>query len=722
MTRQSSPSPDDVLARTRRQACLRIALFASPWTALCLWFAARSSAPVWGWLPLLACLAIASMGLAMAWRTRHRVWLAESINAHPEFEDSAGLLLGLDPAASPIAVLQQSRLRARWQAFDTTLLVPRRPLAPLVWNLGVVLALAAALSTWQGPLPEALLTRLPPPLARALQVQSPALAGMRLEVQPPAYTGLPRRSHDRGSIEVPEGSEVRWQVRFGVEPDRAWLQFEQGPRIALQATAGAWRATRAIHGATLYRIVTEPALPPAQRGLHAIQVSRDQPPQVRATTPGRSLTLRSAGQTRWPLVFTASDDHGVSSRAELRIIQTSGEGENIASSERSFSITGQGGDRSKTFSHVFDLARSGLTVGNDVIVQLSVRDNRQPRQQVVRSDSVILRWPPEAVGMAEGMDGMAQRALPAYFRSQRQIIIDAEKLIRERPRLAAAVFMRRADAIGVDQHALRLRYGQFLGEEGAEPSRLPTNDVEDDGDEHADHAADQPAAGHDDAHAAEHAPGEADADALLAQISHVHDVPEAATLLAPQTRDVLRAALGEMWQSELHLRQGEPAQALPFANRALAHIKQVQQADRIYLPRIGSEQAPIDFDRRLGGKRDGLAPRSNAWVAKPADASPLDALWQALAADRDERPIAPATLQAATRWLASHPNAEGHSLAARAALDAVRQQPACRSCRQALRGAVWPLLAPAASRPAQRAAATPQGNAYLDALQRELRQ
>lgn len=722
MSRHAAPSPGDVLARARRQACLRIALLASPWVALCLWFAVRAGTPGWAWWPLLASLALAGVGLAMARGSRDRAWLAGTINAHPAFEDSAGLLLGLDAAASPIAGLQQSRLRQRWQDFDTARLLPRRPLAPLLWNFGVVLALAAAFWSWQRPIPDALTARLPAPLARALQARSPALAGIGLEVRPPAYTGLPRRSHDRGSIVVPEGSEVRWQVRFGVEPERAWLQFEQGPRIALEPVAGAWQATRAINTATLYRIVAEPALPPAHSGLHAIQVNRDQPPQVRATTPGRSLSLRTPGQVRWPLVFTASDDHGVSSRAELRIIQTSGEGENIASSERSFAISGTGGGRSKTFAYVFDLVRSGLTVGNDVIVQITVRDNRQPRPQVVRSDSMILRWPPEAVGLADGMDGLALRALPAYFRSQRQIIMDAEKLIRERPRLTADAFLQRSDAIGVDQNALRLRYGQFLGEEGAEPSRLPTNDVEEQGDDHPDHAAEMPAEARDEAHDAEHASGASDAEALLAQISHVHDVPEAATLLAPQTRDVLRAALGEMWQSELNLRQGQPAQALPFANRALAHIKQVQQADRIYLPRIGSEQAPIDFDRRLGGKRDGLAPRGNALVPKPMAASPLDSLWQALAADRDDRPIAPATLQAASTWLASRQDAGGHALAARAALDAVRQQPACYPCRQALRGALWPLLAPTVSRPAPRAAATPQGNAYLDALRRELRQ
>ena len=58
-----------------------------------------------------------------------------------------------------------------------------------------------------------------------------------------------------------------------------------------------------------------------------------------------------------------------------------------------------------------------------------------------------------------------QKTLPAYFRSQRQIIIDSEALLAERAALDEAKFLARADAIGVDQKILRLRYGQFLGEE-----------------------------------------------------------------------------------------------------------------------------------------------------------------------------------------------------------------------------------------------------------------
>ncbi|MEZ5520658.1 MAG: hypothetical protein R3F08_04170 [Dokdonella sp.] len=58
-----------------------------------------------------------------------------------------------------------------------------------------------------------------------------------------------------------------------------------------------------------------------------------------------------------------------------------------------------------------------------------------------------------------------QKVLPAYFRSQRQIIIDTETLIGERTSLAADTFTVEIDSIGVDQKILRLRYGQFLGEE-----------------------------------------------------------------------------------------------------------------------------------------------------------------------------------------------------------------------------------------------------------------
>lgn len=712
----ASVSPQALHVRWRLQACARVLLFALPWNAVAMLVALRAPGQMLAWLPFAASLAITAMGLIRTWRRHDMRWLASTLNGHPVLDDSAELLLSLEPPASSVARLQRQRLLTRWPSLDTATLQPRQRIAPLLWSLLAALACAAVIAFWQRPVPEPLRRRLPPAIAEALGTQTPSITAVRIAIEPPAYTGLPQRTVDSVDLRVAEASRVRWMLQFSVAPKSAWLQFENGPRIALQARDGRWQAERRIERGVLYRIVTEPALPPAQRRLHRIYMVRDQPPQVRALQPAQSLNLRAAGQHSWPLLFEATDDHGVAAGAELRIIQTSGDGENITSSERVVPLNGSGPPRKRRFTHVFDLARSGLTVGNDVIVQLSVRDNRQPRPQVVRSASVILRWPPDAIGMSTGLDGLAKQVLPAYFRSQRQIIIDAEALIRDKRGLSADVFAKRSDAIGVDQHALRLRYGQFLGEEATETKSLPTSDEDASDAEtpnaHADEQVDT----------SDHADGATAGSrvaGMLAEVSHVHDLPEAATLLDPQTQGLLRAALREMWDSETQLRLGQPQAALPFAYKALRLIKQVQQADRIYLPKIGSELPPIDMSRRLTGKRDGLTARSDAFVRVPGQPSPLDALWLTLGSDRDAVPVPERLLNDASRHLHGRGGDDGDALATLAAIDALRAEPNCRACRASLRQQLWRLLPTPFATPTPRGQPTPTGNAYLDALQRE---
>ena len=294
-----------------------------------------------------------------------------------------------------------------------------------------------------------------------------------------------------------------------------------------------------------------------------------------------------------------------------------------------------------------------------------------------------------------------------------QIIIDAEALLKQRGSLDADTFIKRSDAIGVDQRILRLRYGQFLGEEaegGAKaPSTgdLPTSDAPA-ADSHADHADDD---GHDHGGSTATAPVFGSATDVLSEYGHTHDHAEAATLLDPQTRAILKSALDQMWQSEGHLRQGHPDQALPYAYKALAFIKQVQQAERIYLARVGSDLPPIDMARRMTGKRDGLGNRAVQLDARPAADAVAANAWQALAA-RDDA----VDLDALSRWLDAHPNAVPDPLDVVAAIDALRQQPECQPCRQTLRARLWPALRRADGPPARRNSADASGRRYLEAL------
>ncbi|OQP73686.1 hypothetical protein IM53_021565 [Xanthomonas phaseoli pv. dieffenbachiae] len=556
---------------------------------------------------------------------------------------------------------------------------------------------------------------------------------------------------------MPVGTRLDWQLQVSPAPRSVALRLTDGRTVALARQGGsdAWHGQWVAERATLYRILIDGA--PADRQLYRLDVLPDRPPQVRVLAPEQSLVLWSPANRSWTLRFEASDDYAVAASAELRLTLAQGSGENITFTTQRRPLTGSGTARQRGFATTLQPQALGMKAGDDLIAQLIVHDTRQPGPQEGRSASVILRWPPPEQTMAAGLEASVKQTLPAYFRSQRQIIIDAQALLKEQPRLDAATFLKRSDAIGVDQRLLRLRYGQFLGEESeGAPQGPPTADAPPTSDAPADDlpTADMPTAdapstpaaasdtqaGHDhdphdhDAHATE--PGAAaldehdhdhdarngrperssfgQAENVLAEFGHTHDHAEAATLLDPQTRALLRAALDQMWQSEGDLRQGHPERALPYANKALGFIKQVQQAERIYLARVGTQLPPIDPSRRLRGDRAGLGNRAAGLDTRP-DPSALQ-LWDALG---EAAPVPAATLARYAQWLQTQQDRLHDPLGLAAAVETLRAEPDCAGCRTQLRAQVWrTLLAPPAA-PHRRAAPDPRGQRYLDALRQE---
>jgi hypothetical protein len=511
------------------------------------------------------------------------------------------------------------------------------------------------------------------------------IVGQRLDVEPPAYTGLPSRHQDSLPARVPEGAILRWRLRFAPQPGSAQLVFHDGVRLPLQRQGDDWIGSRQLLKSTLYRIELGAAPALDHSGLQRIDVIADRPPQLRVIEPDRSLTVLEAKQAGWLLAFEASDDFGLGA-ARLRITLAQGSGEVIKVSTRSIELSGQGDQRKRSYRRQLDLAALGFAIGDDLVARLEVSDRRAPNPQTTRSSSFILRWPPEAGAQATGIEGLVKRSLSAYFRSQRQIIIDSEALLAKRGKQSGADFLKHSDEIGVDQRILRLRYGQFLGEEAEDGRKTPPATT-------------------------------GDADAVIQAFGDVHDQPEAATMLDPDTRNLLRSALNEMWQAELHLHLGQPDQALPFEYRALRLIKQVQQSSRIYLARVGLELPPIDETRRLGGDRAGLQNRRDALVPAQVSATPVRELWQSLDGDR---PGATRTeLDAFETWLRGEESQLPAALDLYADVDALRQSPDCQDCARKLRARLWPLLEHAAPVIDPRREPDRTGRAYLDALQTE---
>lgn len=688
------------LQAARRREALRVGLFAAPWLAALAVLVLRHQSPLFAAIAITAGLAATAIALALRLRPLDATWAVRRLDARRDLEDSSDLLLAEPSRLGPLQRLQRERVEGRLRAQPADL---RRPLpvrALLASLLGAAAVVAAALA-WPTHLP----VTEPAPRAgvtAADEATAVRLASARVLITPPTYTGLPASESPGLSLRAPEGSRLRWSLRFEGEPETVALALHDGSTLPLAREGEAWTGELTLAQSLLYRVQVQAARPGEPQALHRLEATPDLPPEIRVLEPERNLSLRSEGQRTWPLRFEARDDHGLGA-ARLVLTLAQGTGEQVTVSERTLPLRGEGDGKARSYAHALDLAAVGLAEGDDLIVRLEVADNRAPTPQWSRSASFILRWPAPLATESTGMEGLVQRALPAYFRSQRQIILDIEALVPQRPALAPDEFTTRSDAIGVDQRILRLRYGQFLGEEDEPgPAAPPTGD-------HADEHHDGDGHDHGDA-----APAQASAPMgsgvnVLEDFGHTHDDAEAATLLDPQTRALLKQALDAMWQSEGELRQGQPERALPHAYRALEFVKLAQQATRIYLARTGLELPPVDETRRLTGKREGIASRRDGLVPAEDPADTVRALWRALG-----EPGAGIDLAPFEDWLRGREQATDLELAQ--ALDAVRGDPACSACREQLRTRLWPLLPPARPRPDAREAADAEGEAWQRAL------
>ena len=705
--------PRSAWRASRRRDAAIVAAFLLPWLAAIVAIAARCFDGLGVFIVAALSIAAAIAIAAWRWRRRDARWLVRTLDARrPDMEDSADLLL---PQAAPTGLqqLQRQRLQQR--------LAARPPELRAAWPwpalggslLAAGLLLAAAL-LW--PMRQALSPFVPAALTRI--VAGPIrMTAQAVTVIPPGYTGLPTRTDQPLSLKAPQGAQLRWRLRFSSPPARAALVFTDGRRIALTPTGDDWNAALRLDASALYRIEIDGRIQADKP--YRLDAIPDRPPQVKATEPAQTANQAEPRQRNWTLRFEASDDYGIAAGATLRLTTAKGSGENVAFQQREVRLSGSGAATARRFAYSVDLTALGLEPGDEVVARLTVRDNRAPQPQEAHSSSLILRLPNAQDVQSSDLEAAIKKVMPAYFRSQRQIIIDAEALLKQRRALDADTLVKRSDAIGVDQRILRLRYGQFLGEEaegGAKPpptSDAPTADAHADADAYADAGEDHD---HDGGNAGNApTPVFGSASDVLSEYGHTHDHAEAATLLDPQTRATLKQALDQMWQSEGELRQGHPDKALPYAYKALGFIKQVQQAQRIYLARVGPDLPPIDETRRMTGKRDGLASRTAALQVASRDDADVAAFWRALAdAPGSAAPIDTAALE---RWLRAHPARAPDPLALQEAIDALQRKPNCSECRAELRALLWPLLAPPPAAVPRRAPADAQGRRYLDALQ-----
>ena len=538
------------------------------------------------WLATLAPLALAAIALptarpfALAAMAPWAIWLAADIHqwrkrinaqwtswlnaAIPALEDSSTLLTS--DAQTPIAKLQQQRLQARLVSVLTD--DDYRDIARSHVRFGVLplaLGIMAAGAAWayQGQR-----TASPPPPAAAQANKSIVDGEVYLRVAPPAYTGVAAFETGARDIQVPQFSEVRWCVRkpTGTQP---MVELGDGQTLAVTNDCATKRVEESLFWRTRGTSGTR----------YNIRVTPDQAPQVTIVEPTELIHLLHKDVKTVQLSVLARDDYAVV-RASLHMTLARGSGENVRFTDREVPLP-QGPDpKSRNWKKQWTLAELGMEPGDELYFFVRATDNASGNPHTTQSPTYTLRLPgPEA----ESLDSTALPSMvkPENLRSQRQIIMDTEQLLADlkaQPNMPAATMRSRSEGIAADQSGLRLRYGQFLGEE----SSLF-------GDEHE--------------HEEHHGGGEKMGGeiAVMKEFGHAHDQEDNATIFDPQTKAVLKRALSAMWDAEKALRAITPKTALPPEYKALEAIKELQAAERVYLHRTAFVPPALKEEKRMSG-------------------------------------------------------------------------------------------------------------------------
>lgn len=533
----------------------------------------------------------------------HLTDIANLLNrSFPQLEESAALFIKPADSLNLLEKLQVQKIEPLLIAVPVKKLLLAQLKLPLIFliasvGLGFTITKLYPAHTSGTPISEAAGVTKPDKIL-------PGITSVELTISPPAYTKLPTRKQSQFSVSAEDGSSLQWKITTSKAVGSMKLIINDRETLSMKSDADStsWTLTKIVSKTGFYQVEMDRSL----SELYKLEIIKDQPSVIRIISPDQYSTIDFGEPQRTYLKVSITDDYGVNA-AYISATISSGKGEGVKFREQRLNFTESINGASRyNLQKTIDLKSLGMVPGDELYFYIQARDSRQ---QDSRSDMYIVYIQDTAQLMS--IDGMlgGVNLVPEYFRSQRQIIIDTEKLLRDRPSISAPEFNTRSNDLGVDQKLLRLRYGKFLGEE---------SETEIGG-------------GHE--HEEDHEPDPKDfgnAEKLMDAVAHKHDVAEDATFFEPELKAQLKAVLEEMWKSELRLRTYKPAEALPFEYKALRLLKDLQQKSRVYVAKTSFKPPVIKADKRLSGELDKITQPQNQ-RQKESQPDPQSALRQAAA-------------------------------------------------------------------------------------------
>ncbi|WP_316781272.1 hypothetical protein [Pedobacter antarcticus] len=564
-------------------------LFALPLSAVFIHFFGLGN---WVLLPFVVLSFISCSLFKPFWKiSTHDV--ARFLNiSHPELEESSGLLLQETSQLNTLQLFQQQKVAETLSGIKVQILSGNTIIRLSAYLLTGVLLFISIPYLKSGNVSD-----LPGTaeqnshgIARG-QGLPPQLNRIQVQIIPPAYTGVSSRKQNQLSIKAENGAILRWEMQTSIPVKHFKFIFNDKEKINLQSENGegkSWTLSRKMVKPGFYQIEMDGK----KSDLYQVELIADRPVVIQITQPKPHTTIDFGEAKKVNMKVSLDDDYGIQN-AYISATLASGKGEGVSFTEKKLVFnTSFNAQKSMKLQKELDLNALGMKPGDELYFFVAATDNYG---QASRSDVyfVSIADTTELMSLAGMTSGV--NLVPEYFRSQRQIIMDTEKLLSEQSKITVQQFKTRSNDLGTDQKLLRMRYGKFLGEE-SETEIGGGHDHDEEGHDHEE--------GHSHGKEPEKTAAFGDVQAIMDSYAHKHDIAEDATFFEPEVKSRLKAVLTEMWSSELKLRTYQPQEALPFAYKALRLLKDLQQKSRAFVAKTTVKVSQLKEEKRFSGELD----------------------------------------------------------------------------------------------------------------------
>ena len=282
----------------------------------------------------------------------------------------------------------------------------------------------------------------------------------------PEYTNIKSFTSTNMNIKALEGSKVFWKLSFDSEIKNALIENGETD-YPLKEKEGIYRKNKTLSNSSFYNFKFEDLTGKIYSSdLYAINVFKDESPSVEIKGIKQFTSFNYDDEKIIQFNSKISDDFGISDAYIIATV-SKGTGESVKFREEKLSFKNSitKGAKRLILSKKINLNDLKMAPGDELYFYVETSDFKQPRKNTSRSETYFAAIK-DTTSYEFGVEGtLGVNRMPDYFRSQRQLIIDTEKLISEKKNLTYEEFKFKSNELGFDQKALRLKYGEFMGVE-----------------------------------------------------------------------------------------------------------------------------------------------------------------------------------------------------------------------------------------------------------------